>query len=135
VSVTGYRIGMFTAELTINLDSQKLGLWPGGKGIVPGRPHDRFGIGLYYSDVKSPEFRGLLQTRRFLRDEYGFEAFYNFALTPWLQLTPDLQIVRGAQKEKITIGSGPLGLPIITRRRSIGTATIVGLRLRMVLCG
>ena len=105
----------------------------GGKGVFAGRPLDRFGAGFYYLDVKSPEFRGLLQTRRFLRDEYGFEAFYNFALTPWLQLTPDLQVVRGAQKEKVTIGSGPLGLPIITSRRSIGTATIVGLRLRMVL--
>jgi hypothetical protein len=49
-----------------------------------------------------------------------------------LQLTPDLQIVRGAQKEKITIGTGPLGIPVIASRRRIGTATIVGLRLKMV---
>jgi len=69
-----------------------------------------------------------------LRDEYGFEAFYNVAITPWLQLTPDIQIVRGAQKEKITIGNlpGPLGLPFIASRKSIETSTILGLRLQMV---
>ena len=39
-----------------------------------------------------------------LRDEYGFEAFYNFASTPWALLTPDIQIIRGAQKDQVTIG-------------------------------
>jgi hypothetical protein len=47
-------------------------------------------------------------------------------------LTPDIQVVRGAQKEKITIGQGLLGLPFIASRKSIGTATILGLRLQMV---
>jgi porin len=26
-----------------------------------------------------------------LRDEYGVEAYYNFAITPWLQLSADVQ--------------------------------------------
>jgi porin len=104
----------------------------GGKGVIPNRPHDRFGFGFYYIDVESPKFQGPFRAVKFLRDEYGFEAFYNFAITPWLQLTPDIQIVRGAQKDKVTIGSGPLGVPLIASRQSIGTATIIGLRMKMV---
>jgi hypothetical protein len=63
-----------------------------------------------------------------------FEAFYNVAITPWVQLTPDIQIVRGAQKEQFTIGTlpGPLGLPFIGSRKSIHTATILGFRLNML---
>lgn len=61
--------------------------------------------------------QGLLQTTEFLRDEYGFEAFYNFAITPWALLTPDIQIVRGAQKDIVTIGQGPWGCcPASTKR-------------------
>lgn len=100
----------------------------GGKGMIPGRALDRFGLGFYYLDIKSPQFQGLLQTRKFLGDEYGLEAFYNFAITPWMQLTPDIQIVRGAQKEKVSIAAVP---PLI-RRRDIETSTILGLRLKVV---
>jgi porin len=94
----------------------------GGKGIIPGRPLDRFGIGYYYIDVKSPKFTGpLAGDRSFLRDEYGFEAFYNFAITPWMQLTPDIQVIRPAQKEIIATG------------KEVGTATVLGFRLQLVL--
>jgi porin len=106
----------------------------GGKGMFESRPHDRFGLGVYFIDVNNPKLQGLFQTQKLLRDEYGFEAFYNIAITPWLQLTPDIQIVRGAQKEKITIGTGPgpIGIPFIASRKSIGTTTVLGLRLQMV---
>ena len=105
----------------------------GGKGMIPGRGRDRFGLGFYYIDVSNPELQGLFQNTKLLRDEYGFEAFYNVAITPWLMLTPDIQVVRGAQREKITIGQGPiLGLPFIASRKSIGMATILGVRLQMV---
>jgi porin len=106
----------------------------GGKGVIPGRERDRYGFGFYYIDVNNPKLQGLFQSIKLLRDEYGFEAFYNIAITPWLQLTPDIQVVRGAQKEKITIGTtpGPIGVPFIASRKSIGIATILGVRLQMV---
>jgi porin len=104
----------------------------GGKGMLVGRPHDQFGLGFYFIDVNNPTLQGLFRDHKLLRDEYGFEAFYNFAITPWLQLTPDIQVVRGAQKDIVTIGTGPLGVPQITSRNSIGTATILSLRLQMV---
>ena len=67
---------------------------------------------------------------KLLRDEYGFESFYNIALTPWLYLTPDIQITRGAQREKITPQQGLF--PVITSRETIGTTTVMGLRMQIV---
>ena len=104
----------------------------GGKGVFESRPRDQFGLGYYYINIDNPSLQGPLQTRRFLRDEYGFEAYYNFAITPWLMLTPDIQIVRGAQKDKISLGSGPLGLLPRIDKKNIGTSTTLGLRLQMV---
>jgi len=91
----------------------------GGKGIISCRPLDRFGVGFYYMDVRNPKFTGPLATREFLRDEYGFEIFYNVAITPWLQVTPDIQVLKPAQKETI---SG----------ENVHTATVLGLRLQVV---
>ena len=104
----------------------------GGRGVLPRRQNDRYGLGFYFIDVSNPTLQGVLRNTKLLRDEYGFEAFYNIAIAPWLQLTPDIQIVRGAQKNKFTLGSGPLGVPFIASKRSIGTATILGLRLKVV---
>ena len=98
----------------------------GGKAIIPGRPLDRFGIGFYYIDVSNPKFTGPFATRDFLRDEYGFEAFYNFTITPWLQLTPDIQVIRPAQEDYVdTKGPTPV-------RKNVDTATVLGLRLQLL---
>ena len=91
----------------------------GGKGMFASRPYDKFGLGFYYININNPSLQGPLQTRNFLRNEYGFEAFYDVAITPWLSLTPDLQIIRGAQKETVNIA----------QKNSIGTSTVLGLRL------
>jgi len=104
----------------------------GGRGMFESRPNDKFGLGYYFINMHNPTIQGPLQTMKLLRDEYGFEAFYNFAITPWAVLTPDIQIVRGAQKDKVTIGQGPLGLVPRLDRKSIGTGTILGLRLQLV---
>jgi hypothetical protein len=57
-------------------------------GIIPGRPYDRLGIGVYWlkesNDLDD-------QPGNLLQDEVGFEAFYNLALTPWAQLSFDVQ--------------------------------------------
>lgn len=104
----------------------------GGKGVIPTRERDQYGFGFYYIDVNNPELQGLFRDTELLRDEYGFEAYYNFAITPWLKLTPDIQVVRGAQKNKVSIGTGPLGLLPRVDKKSIGMATILGIRLQMV---
>ena len=104
----------------------------GGKGMFESRPNDKFGLGYYFINISNPTIQGPFQTTKLLRDEYGFEAFYNFAITPWALLAPDIQIVRGAQKDKVTIVQGPLGLLPRLNRKSIGMGTILGLRLQLV---
>jgi porin len=99
----------------------------GGKGVIPGRERDRYGLGFYFIDISNPTLQGPFRTVKLLRDEYGFEAFYNVAITPWLLLTPDIQIVRGAQKHKLTHSP----LPVLSNE-SIDTSITLGLRLQMV---
>jgi porin len=101
----------------------------GGKGVMPGRTLDEFGLGYYYIDVSNPNFTGPLADRDFLRDEYGVEAYYNFAITPWMKLTPDIQVIRPAQKERLQVDSGNL---LAGRRKDVDTATVIGLRLQVV---
>ena len=100
----------------------------GGKGVIPNRHNDRYGLGFYYIDVNNPKLQGLFQSIKLLRDEYGFEAFYNIAITPWLMVTPDIQVVRGAQRNKFALSP----LPAIISKKSIGPATILGLRMQVV---
>jgi porin len=104
----------------------------GGKGIIPDRPRDNFGFGYYFIDVANPKIQGPFRSEKFLRDEYGFEAFYNIALAPWVLLTPDIQVVRGGQKDTVDISTGPFGIPFIAGKKSIGPATILGLRLQLL---
>ncbi len=99
-----------------------------GKGVIPGRTMDQFGIGYYYMDISNPKIIGPLATREFLRNEYGAEAYYNIAITPWMKLTPDIQVVRPAQKNQFNIEGGILNIS----KKSVDTATVVGLRLQMV---
>jgi len=104
----------------------------GGKGMFESRPNDKFGLGYYFLNISNPTIQGPFQTRKLLRDEYGFELFYNFAITPWLLLTPDLQVIRGAQKDKLSIVQGPLGILPRIDAKSIGTDTVLGIRLQVV---
>jgi porin len=101
----------------------------GGKGIIPGRPLDSFGIGYYYIDIKNPSFKVLGTTASFLRDEQGFEAYYNIALTPWMKLTPDIQVIRPAQQNITSISTD--GIPTVSTK-SIDTTIVLGLRLQLV---
>jgi carbohydrate-selective porin OprB len=55
-----------------------------------------------------------------LRDEWGFEAYYNAALTPWLLLTPDVQVIGPAQKKQIA------------NRRFVQRGTVLGVRLQLL---
>ncbi len=94
----------------------------GGKGVIPGRDLDQCGIGYYYTSVNNPTIQHPDFTVSLLRDEWGFEAYYNVALTPWFQLTPDIQVIGPAQKQQ-TVGSG---------KQPVGTATVLGLRGQLV---
>lgn len=65
----------------------------GGKG-VPGRPNDSFGIGWARTQF-SNQFVPLLRDRLGLGldHEDAIEMYYTAAITPWLNVSPDLQII------------------------------------------
>jgi len=62
----------------------------GGRGVIPGRPYDRFGLGVY-SMILSDDYDDLILIGDILDDETGFEVFYNFAITPALQISINAQ--------------------------------------------
>ena len=66
-----------------------------GGSALRGRPLDTFGLGYYYMGLNS-SFKNLIPGVP-LRDEHGMEAFYNFAVTPWCRITPDVQFILPAQ--------------------------------------
>lgn len=66
--------------------SASLGL--AGRGLLPDRPFDRMGIAGYWLKA-SGDLGGL--AGELLDDEWGGEIFYNYAITPAIQATLDLQ--------------------------------------------
>ena len=54
---------------------------------------DTFGIGWFYTGA-SDEFGQIAQNKFGPRDGTGVELFYNFQVTPWLNVTPDIQFIR-----------------------------------------
>jgi porin len=68
----------------------------GGNALMPSRPRDEFGVSYAYTDL-SDELKDnldLLPLGGRLRVEHQLEVFYNVFLTPWFQLTGDLQVLR-----------------------------------------
>ena len=68
----------------------------GGKGLIPGRDHDFFGIGYYYNRVQTSRITSALGLRDYTQ---GVECFYNIALTPAAQLSLDAQWIDPAQTD------------------------------------
>ena len=99
----------------------------GAKGPIQSRPFDQCGIGYYYASINNPVLQVPFTTREFLRDEWGFEAYYSVALTPWLYVAPDVQVIGPSQKRQIGTGLGAL-----RNGEPVDTATVVGFRARIV---
>ncbi len=60
----------------------------GGRGVIPERDDDTFGVGCYYTDVQNARAFTILGLPSSTR---GCEAFYNLAITPAVGLTFDVQ--------------------------------------------
>jgi len=64
-----------------------------GEAMWQSRPFDGFGVGVYLYNWTS----GLETTlQSALLQEVGLEMYYNLGLTPWLTLTPNLQVIQPA---------------------------------------
>ena len=68
-----------------------------GKGVVPGRPRDDLGIGWARTDF-SNDFVPFLRSNfnLGLDHEDAIEMYYNASVTPWLSISPSLQIISPA---------------------------------------
>ena len=62
----------------------------GARGVIPGRPYDRMGVG-FYTLTESDDLAKQPLIDRQVSTELGLEAYYNFAITPWAQLSADIQ--------------------------------------------
>jgi porin len=89
------RIGF--GDRNTNILEQFYSFGVGGQGMIPGRDHDRFGIGFYYTSL-SNDLPGILLSD----DEIGLELFYNIAATNWLYVTPDIQVIEPVGKRATT---------------------------------
>jgi porin len=65
----------------------------GGRGLIPSRDNDSFGIGYYYNRIQTLRLSNILGIRD---SSQGFEFFYNFAVTPAARVTFDVQVVESA---------------------------------------
>lgn len=66
----------------------------GGSALFFGRPQDNFGLGAFYYNL-SDELQSSLTNTKF-RDEAGIEVYYNYSITPWLYVGPDIQYIKPA---------------------------------------
>lgn len=65
----------------------------GGYSPIARQRGDKFGIGWYYLGA-SNEFGPIPQALFGPRDGTGIESFYNFQVTPWMNLSPDVQYIK-----------------------------------------
>jgi porin len=93
----------------------------GGKGVIPGRPNDTFGIGWSWVEFSDDLLAFLRQRIDIGLDrEDAVELHYNAALTAWLGVSLDLQVVDPG-----------LGKTVNGTRRleNVDTAVVGGLRV------
>lgn len=91
--------GMFAkfaiADGNPNILDNTLQVGIAGTALIPSRKLDRFGVGIFsmdFSDALTDALRPLFTLRR----ERRLEAFYNFAVTRWLHITADIQVLPAA---------------------------------------
>ena len=77
----------------------------GGTGLIPGRGRDRWGVGYYYAAWSRPLQDALAPTVT-MRDEQGFEMFYNLSLTPWLVVGTHLQVIKPSLASETAVFPG-----------------------------
>jgi porin len=95
----------------------------GGKGVIPGRADDTFGVGFARTQFSSDFIPFLRQALNLgLQHEDAVEMYYNAALTPWLNAIADLQIVNPGLQRALNSNM---------QLTNIDTAVVAGLRLRV----
>ena len=94
----------------------------GGNGAIPGRKSDNFGVGwahTQFSDNFVPFLRKQLHLG--LEHENAFEMFYNAAITQWLRMSLDLQVIDTGLQKTLSDDRNSL--------KGVGTAVVGGVRM------
>ena len=95
----------------------------GGIGVISGRPHDSFGIGWSRTQFSANFVPYLRKTFNLgLDHEDSVEMYYNFAITPWANLTLDLQVIDPGLNRTLDANNN---------FTDVSTAVVVGLRSRI----
>ncbi len=92
-----------------------------GKGVVPGRPRDDFGIAwaqTEFSDNFVPFLRNSFGLG--LNHEDAVELYYSAAVTPWLTVSPSLQVIRSGLNKALDPSSN---------FNNLDTAYLAGIRV------
>ena len=91
------------------------------KGVMPGRPHDDLGIAWAHTEFSS-NFVPFLRTNfdLGLQHEDAFELYYSAAVTPWLSVSPSLQVIHSGLN-KVLDSSGNL--------KNVDTTYVAGVRV------
>ncbi|MFO0795521.1 MAG: carbohydrate porin, partial [Candidatus Brocadiaceae bacterium] len=101
------RFGLTDGEVNPVQEFYSIGL--SGKGLIPDRDNDSLGVGYYYLAI-SDELPRIIERRT--HDEQGMELYYNVAITPWMHITPDLQVIE----------------PV---RENVNTTVVAGVRMKI----
>lgn len=80
------RFGWSTGESNPIEEFYSIGM--GGKGSIPYRDRDTWGLGYYMINMSDG-----LSTLMGIDAEQGTELFYNIEVTPWLHISPSLQVI------------------------------------------
>jgi len=84
------RIGGADEDTIIWENSVSVGI--GGRGVVPGRPNDAFGVGYFYNRLNED---------RTITSDYengdGVEAYYNLAITPAVRFSINVQYIGNSE--------------------------------------
>ncbi len=91
----------------------------GGSSPIDTRPLDTFGIGYSFVDYSGP-VKNVAPVLLPIQDDHAVELFYNYAVTPWFRVTPDLQILVPAKERTLPPGA-----------QSIDTALVLGVRAKI----
>jgi porin len=95
----GFSLKAAIADGNPNYVQRSLIVGIGGKALFFGRPQDTFGVGAYWYNLSDTLQDTLNPDVTDFGDEGAIEVFYSWAVTPWLQIGPDIQYIRPARSD------------------------------------
>ncbi|MBL9148419.1 MAG: carbohydrate porin [Phycisphaerae bacterium] len=84
------RLGFGDPDANVVDWSLSVGL--GGRGLIPGRPNDTYGLAYYLTQAQRSQ---LISALPFNDSTQGVEAYYDLVVTPAIDLTFDVQVIDG----------------------------------------